>query len=130
MAVRERIIPVLVCDDVAAAHDFLVEAFGCTTGGVHRDAAGLAVHAELLFGGSVVWLHRAAIEMNLGSERTTTTASTGLVVHVANVDEHFQRAKASGAQIDSEPQDTFYGQREYGARDLDGHRWWFSSPKA
>jgi hypothetical protein len=21
-----------------------------------------------------------------------------------------------------------YGQREYGARDLEGHRWWFASP--
>jgi uncharacterized glyoxalase superfamily protein PhnB len=21
-----------------------------------------------------------------------------------------------------------YGQREYGARDLEGHRWWFGAP--
>lgn len=27
-----------------------------------------------------------------------------------------------------QPVDQPYGQREYGARDLEGHRWWFASP--
>jgi hypothetical protein len=34
----------------------------------------------------------------------------------------------TGAQIDTEPVDQPYGQREYGARDLEGHRWWFATP--
>jgi hypothetical protein len=30
--------------------------------------------------------------------------------------------------IESEPLDQPYGLREYGARDLEGHRFWFGSP--
>jgi uncharacterized glyoxalase superfamily protein PhnB len=35
---------------------------------------------------------------------------------------------AAGARIDAEPVNQPYGQREYGARDSEGHRWWFASP--
>ena len=49
-------------------------------------------------------------------------------VRVDDVDAHYARARAAGASIDGEPQDMPYGLREYGARDLEGHRWWFSSP--
>jgi uncharacterized glyoxalase superfamily protein PhnB len=55
-------------------------------------------------------------------------ANSGLVVHVDDVDAHYQRARSAGARIDSEPVDQPYGQREYGARDLEGHRWWFAAP--
>ena len=49
---------------------------------------------------------------------------------VDDVDQHFRRAAAAGARIDSEPVDQPYGQREYGARDPEGHRWWFATPLA
>jgi uncharacterized glyoxalase superfamily protein PhnB len=51
-------------------------------------------------------------------------------VIVPDVDAHFAHAKASGARIDSEPTDQDYGLREYGVRDPENHRWWFSSPIA
>jgi len=35
-----------------------------------------------------------------------------------------------GALIDSQPVAQPYVQREYGARDLEGHRWWFATPAA
>jgi hypothetical protein len=41
--VERRVIPLLVYDDIPAAHDFLVEAFGVTSGGVVRDGTGTAV---------------------------------------------------------------------------------------
>jgi uncharacterized glyoxalase superfamily protein PhnB len=34
---KERIIPVLVYEDIPAAHDFLVKAFGFQSGGVVKD---------------------------------------------------------------------------------------------
>jgi uncharacterized glyoxalase superfamily protein PhnB len=37
------------------------------------------------------------------------------------------RARLAGA-FDSEPTDQPYGRREYGVRDLEGHRWWFGTP--
>jgi Uncharacterized protein conserved in bacteria len=39
------------------------------------------------------------------------------------VDKHFARAKKSGARILEEPQDTFYGNRRYGAEAPEGHQW-------
>ena len=128
MSEIERIIPILVYEDIAAGHDFLVEAFGFTSGGVHRDAEGKPIHAEVRAGDVVIWLHRVAAELNLVSPRSMSAASSGLVVQVKDVDGHYERARAHGAHLESEPQDMPYGQREYGVRDVEGHRWWFSAP--
>ncbi len=50
-------------------------------------------------------------------------------VHVhltSSVDEHYQRAFATGAEIIGAPSDQFYGDRVYQVLDLEGHRWSFS----
>jgi uncharacterized glyoxalase superfamily protein PhnB len=124
----KRLIPVLVCADIPSEHDFLVEAFGFASGGIHRTPEGQAMHAEVQVGELVIWLHRAAAELNLASPNSLPAASSGLVVHVSDVDAHFAQAKAHGAILDSEPQEMPYGQREYGARDPEGHRFWFATP--
>jgi uncharacterized glyoxalase superfamily protein PhnB len=124
----QRLIPILVCEDIAAEHDFLVAAFGFTSGGVHRAPDGRAVHGEVRAGDLVIWLHRAAAELELRSPRSMPAASSGLVVYVGDVDAHHARARSRGARTEGEPKDMPYGQREYGARDVEGHRWWFASP--
>ena len=123
----DRVVPLLVYEDLAAAHDFLVEAFGFEPGGISRDNEGRATHAEVRAGNTPIWLHRVAEEHEVGSPRRVGVASSGLVVLVDDVDEHFKRAVAAGARVDNEPVDRPYGQREYGARDLEGHRWWFAT---
>src|SRR6266850_4378804 len=128
MPTIDRIIPLLVYEDIAKAHDFLVEAFGFESGGIDRNAEGQPMHAEVRAGDAVIWLHRVTSEHTLASPRTSDVANSGLVVYVADVDAHHERARAHGAQIDSPPQDQPYGQREYGARDPEGHRWWFATP--
>jgi MerR family transcriptional regulator, thiopeptide resistance regulator len=128
MPTIDRVIPLLVYEDIPAAHDFLVQAFGFTSGGVERNAEGQAVHAEVRAGDLVMWLHRVAAEFDLASPRSLPAASTGFVVHVDDVDAHCERARAHGARLESEPRDMPYGQREYGARDPEGHRWWFATP--
>jgi uncharacterized glyoxalase superfamily protein PhnB len=129
MATFERVIPLLVYRDVEAAHDFLVEAFGFEPGGVQRAPDGQPVHAEVQVGKTAIWLHRVTEEHQLDSP-LHGMAGAGLVVYVADVDAHFARARSAGAHIDSEPIDQPYGQREYGARDPEGHRWWFATPIA
>jgi MerR family transcriptional regulator, thiopeptide resistance regulator len=57
MATFERVIPLLTYQDIAAAHDFLVRAFGFGSGGVHRTPDGQAVHGEVQAGDAVIWLH-------------------------------------------------------------------------
>lgn len=122
----ERIIPLLTYRDLAAAHDFLVLAFGFTSGGVHRTPDGQAVHAEVRAGSAAIWLHH--VGSGLDSPQSVDVSNAGIVVQVDDVDAHFQSARAAGARIDGDPVDQPYGQREYGARDPEGHRWWFSSP--
>lgn len=128
MSTFERLIPLLVYEDIPAAHDFLVAAFGFGSGGVERNAEGQPIHAEVRAGAHTIWLHRVTEQHDLGSPRTPGVAGSGLVVFVDDVDAHYQRARTAGARIDSEPQDMPYGQREYGARDPEGHRWWFAAP--
>ncbi|MFN2566391.1 MAG: VOC family protein [Gemmatimonadaceae bacterium] len=128
MSTFERVIPVLTYQDIAAAHDFLVQAFGFVAGAVHRTPDGQAIHGEVRVGNVPIWLHRVTAEHQLDSPLAEDVANTGLFVHVDDVDAHYQRARSAGAHIDSEPVDQPYGQREYGARDLEGHRWWFATP--
>ena len=48
-------------------------------------------------------------------------------MYVEDVDAHFERARAAGAEITSPPRDTDFGSREYHARDLEGHPWTFGT---
>lgn len=130
MPTIERLTPVLVYEDIPAAHDFLVEVFGFASGGVERDGAGNAVHGEVRADDLVIWLHRATPEHHMLPARTLPGASGGLYVHVDNVDAHYERVRAHGVEIDSELQNQPYGAREYGVKDLEGHRWWFASARS
>lgn len=127
METINRVIPVLVYENIVAAHDFLIEAFGFTSGGIHRTPEGNAVHAEVRAGDFAIWLHRVTAEHQMASPLPLAASSSGLVVHVGDVAAHYDRARSRGARVESEPRDMPYGQREYGARDLEGHRWWFAS---
>ncbi len=122
------VIPVLVYEDIEAAHDFLVGTFGFASGGLHRLDDGSVVHAEVRLGDAAIWLHAVTAEHEMASPRGAAAAHGGLTVIVPEVDAHYARTKAAGARIDSEPTDQDYGLREYGARDPENHRWWFSSP--
>jgi MerR family transcriptional regulator, thiopeptide resistance regulator len=124
------VIPILVYADIEAAHDFLVGTFGFTSGGIYRTDDGTVVHAEVRAGGSPIWLHRVTDENEMTSPKGATGSHGGLEVTVPDVDAHFARVKAAGARIDREPSDQEYGLREYGVRDPENHRWWFSSPLA
>jgi hypothetical protein len=48
-------------------------------------------------------------------------------VYAAVEDAHYERAKAAGAEIVREIEDTDYGSREYTARDLESHMWSFGT---
>jgi uncharacterized glyoxalase superfamily protein PhnB len=126
----QRIIPLLVYEDIEGAHDFLVDVFGFGAGGIERDGEGQVVHGEVVTDEGPIWLHRVTDEHELASPRTMSAASGGLVVLVPDVDAHFEHARAAGANVEREPADQPYGLRDYGARDPEGHRWWFSTPLA
>jgi hypothetical protein len=47
--------------------------------------------------------------------------------YLPEVDAHYDRAKAAGAEIVVELRNTEYGSREYSARDPEGHVWHFGT---
>ena len=50
-----------------------------------------------------------------------------VMVRVANIDQHFERArKQAGAKIIQPPADFPYGERQYVVEDFAGYRWVFS----
>jgi uncharacterized glyoxalase superfamily protein PhnB len=49
-----------------------------------------------------------------------------LTIFVEDVDAHLHRTRLEGAKIIEDLQETIYGERQYGAEDLDGHHWLFS----
>lgn len=112
--------------DPVKALDWLENAFGFRRVMVIRDQKGQLVHSEMRFGDSYLMV---------GSEWTDFTASPASVdgkntqtVHVhlqEGLDQHCERARAAGAVIVREPQDEFYGDRSYTARDPEGHVWTF-----
>ena len=124
------VIPILVYEDIQAAHDYLVGTFGLTSGGLHRLDDGTVVHAEVRNGDAPIWLHAVTTERAMDSPRHAAVSHGGLSVTVPGVDAHYARVKAAGARIEREPSDQDYGLREYGVRDPENHRWWFSSPLA
>jgi uncharacterized glyoxalase superfamily protein PhnB len=128
MTQQQPVTPVLVYEDINAAHDFLVDAFGLESGGVTVGADGRPVHGEVRASDASIWLHRVSPEHELSAASALPTQSGGLAVLVDDVDAHHKHARAAGARIDTEPTDQPYGRREYGARDLEGHRWWFGTP--
>jgi uncharacterized glyoxalase superfamily protein PhnB len=52
------------------------------------------------------------------------------VIVVDDLEAHYAAAVAAGAVIVEEPTDQDYGVREYGARDHEGHLWFFHAPLA
>lgn len=110
------VMPVLSYEDPVAAAEWLARAFGFRIRlriGSHR--------IQLTFGdGAIVATEQAWT----GSE----TASSGhsLLVRVDDAARHHATALAGGARILQPPTDQPYGERQYTAEDLGGHRWTFS----
>jgi MerR family transcriptional regulator, thiopeptide resistance regulator len=125
-----NVVPILVYEDIEAGHDYLVTVFGFTSGGLHRDPDGRVVHGEVTLGDHSIWLHAVTHEHELDTPKHLPMGHGGLSVHVPDVEAHFKASRAAGAQIDREPTDQPYGLREYGARDPEGHRFWFATPIA
>ena len=103
------VIPELPYPDVREAVEWLSRAFGSKERlqiGDHR--------AQLVFeNGAVIAIQGDA-------------PGSTLLVRVADADAHHTQAADAGAKILSEPEDYPYGERQYSAVDLGGHRWTFS----
>jgi uncharacterized glyoxalase superfamily protein PhnB len=110
-----NIFPTMRFADADSALEWLSRAFGFQQRAVHRDAQGAIAHAEMSLGAGTIMFGQG------------DPASHGVYVAVEDADAHYERAKAAGAEIIREIQDTAYGSREYSACDPDGHTWSFGT---
>jgi uncharacterized glyoxalase superfamily protein PhnB len=119
-----QITPYLLYEDVDAAVDWLVNAFGFTEQVRMTGPDGKANHAEVRMGDGVVMMGNPGTDYLNPKRRGGATQL--VYVYVDDVDKHYDAARAAGASIVSEPADQFYGDRTYGAEDPEGHRWSFA----
>jgi len=112
-----NIFPFMRFADAEAGLEWLRSAFGFVEHAVYRDDNGVIHHAEAALGPGIVMFGPG------------NPVSQGVYVAVDDADAHYERAKAAGAEIVREIEDTPYGSREYTARDLDGHVWSFGTYK-
>lgn len=110
-----NIFPSMRFADPDAALDWLSRAFGFQERAVHRDDQGVIRHAEMALGAGTIMFGQG------------DPTSQGVYVAIDDANAHYERAKAAGAEITREIQDTPYGSREYSVRDLDGHTWSFGT---
>ena len=119
----------LTYEDARAAVDWLERAFGFARSAVHEGPNGTIAHAELRFGDGMIMLGPAGPnDFGLRTPRELGAVNQGVYVIVdVGIDAHYERAKAAGAEIMREPNDTDYDSREYMARDHKGNLWSFGT---
>jgi uncharacterized glyoxalase superfamily protein PhnB len=112
------VMPVLGVPDVRASAAWLCRAFGFAERlriGDHR------IQLDVPGGGAVVLAHGAP---------PSADAASSVMVRVADVDAHHRRAVETGARVTSPPTTWPFGERQYSARDADGHAWTFTQSVA
>jgi uncharacterized glyoxalase superfamily protein PhnB len=131
------IVPMLAYENGAAAMDWLSRAFGFRERLRMEAPDGALTHGEMELGDGLIMLatptpayqsprhHREACEPARRWSKVPFIID-GVLVNVDDVDSHFERARAAGAVILSEPQNVGMGIRHYRAEDLEGHRWMFA----
>jgi uncharacterized glyoxalase superfamily protein PhnB len=123
---RPSIVPQVPYEDIRGALGFLERAFGFREIRSTRmeGADGVIHHANVEFGGSVIGIGTQGAHGAI-SPKTAGSASGYISVYVDDIDAHYERARAGGAQIGRGPRDHARDYRAYEALDLEGHRWRF-----
>jgi uncharacterized glyoxalase superfamily protein PhnB len=121
---KANIFPALKYNDGPAALKWLATAFGFREHVSYPAPDGTIAHAQMTLGGGMIMLGSSG---KPDPKNPWTTERQGIYVCVDDIDAHYARAKAAGAEIVRELANTDYGSREYSARDPDGHLWSFGT---
>ena len=113
------VVPILIYPDVREAVAWLSSAFGFA----ERLQIGESHRSQLTFGDGAVIVGDVRYDRRPPRPGEVTHS---VVVRVDDADAHCADARAHGAEILMEPTDFEYGERQYEAADLAGHRWTFS----
>jgi uncharacterized glyoxalase superfamily protein PhnB len=122
-APRATVVPVLVYEDVGKAIDWLCATFGFKERLRAAGPGGSITHAQLDIAEDAVMLGRQGAEFR---PPRANEINQYVLVHVDDVDKHFEHARQCGARILQSPADMPFGERVYSVEDVGGHRWTFS----
>jgi uncharacterized glyoxalase superfamily protein PhnB len=111
------LIAILRYDDAPAAMDWLERAFGLEKDLIVPGEYGTIAFAYMKFGDDFI-----------GTGSTRPGLRHAVAVCIEDVDAHYERVKATGAEIVQQLQDEEHG-RLYVARDPDGHLWSFGTTR-
>jgi uncharacterized glyoxalase superfamily protein PhnB len=121
---EQTITPYLLYKDCDAALTWLAEAFGFEEVLRYTGEEGYVNHAEMRLGDASIYMGDPGDHYRNPREVGETF---GIYVLVDDVDAHYERAKAAGAEITEEPVDQEYGHRRYSANDPEGVHWYFAA---
>ena len=125
-----KIIPGLRYRDASAAIDWLCAAFGFERHLVVPGEGGKIAHAQLTLGDGMIMLgsgHEGAYDRLIVQPEEAGGVTQAPYLVVQEIDVHYARAKAAGAEILLDIEDQDYGGRAYTCRDPEGHVWNFGS---
>ena len=124
----QTVFPGMRYQDAPAAIEWLEKAFGFKRQFVVPGPDGTIAHAQLIFNGGMIMLGTLKEDaFGYNTPRQAGGVTQAIYAYVADIDSHFARAKAAGAEIVFALKDTDYGSREYSARDPEGHLWHFGT---
>lgn len=121
------ITPYLIVKGGVGAIDWYKKALGAEEVFRMPGPDGTIGHAELRFGDSVVMLADEMPAMGAKSPQTFGGTPVGMMLYVNDCDSIFQRAVSSGAKVERELTDQFYGDRSGTIVDPYGHKWTIST---
>ena len=111
--------PYLVVEDIEALIAFLKDAFGAEESERVPGPDGVARHAEVRIGDSVVMIGAA--------QEGYPPMPAALYMYVEDTDASYASALGAGAESLMAPADQFYGDRNAGVRDSQGITWWIAT---
>jgi uncharacterized glyoxalase superfamily protein PhnB len=119
----------LAVADVQRAVDFYTKALGFKVRSLMDSPQGV-IHAELRFRETTLMLSPESRQQNSLSANSIGDTPATLYILVADADETFANAVASGAKVLVPVMDMFWGDRCGTVADLDGNKWMIATHKA
>ena len=113
----------LFYEDEAAALEWLTRVFGCRETDRKTNPDG-SMMVWLAISDGQVMISRTGYGMQ--SPKTLGGISHRVNVYLDDVDSHYARARAEGADVQRELENMPWGDRRYEALDLEGHWWHFA----
>lgn len=118
-----RVIPRLVCRDVAAEIDFCARALEAVEVGRRQGPDGKTIHALLTLGTQMLMMEGEWPTLPSRAPVPDGSSPVPIFVYVEDVDRTVERAVTQGAQVLLPAQDQFWGDRIAWIMDPAGHVW-------